>query len=97
MKPLTDEQVKKLESIEIKWDVLDSNWNEMFGFARKYYNEHGNLYVTQRYVALNGKNLGIWVSNQRRLYKKNKLSDNYIAMLESIGMIWDTKKNKPDI
>ena len=97
--PLTDEQVLKLESIGMIWDVFDLQWNEMYKLAEEYYKEHGNLEVPNRYIAPSGEGLGQWIQQQRLKYnytnESNKkrnyslLTDIQIKKLESIGMIWN--------
>jgi len=105
-RPLTDEQVKKLESIGMMWFVFDENWNRMFELAQEYYKKHGNLEVPISYVTTDGEKLGAWVRNQRTAYKNRYLSlgnrqgtyapltDEQVAKMESIGMIWDTYKEQ---
>ena len=86
---LSDKQILMLESIGMVWDVNDTNWNKMYELARQYFLNHGNLYISNNYVTDDGEKLGIWISNQRVAYKKGKLSDKQILMLETIGMVWD--------
>ena len=95
--PLTDEQVIKLENIGMVWDVFDSTWNKMYELAQQYFQEHGNLDIPSKYVTANGEKLGKWISTQRMTYKDGELFNERITKLETIGMIWDTKKNKIDI
>lgn len=64
------------------------NFAEWYKIAKEYKNEYGNLLVPQKYKTANNQNLGFWISTQRRYYLNNKLSDEQIEMLESIGMIW---------
>ena len=52
---------------------------------------NGHCDVPKRY--LNNNSLGTWLGRQRQLYKKNNLSQNHIAKLESIEITWDCKKS----
>ena len=66
---------------------------EWYDTARHYYEEHGNLLVPARYVADNGMKLGQWICWMRSKYNGNlstngSIPANEIAMLESIGMVW---------
>ena len=109
LKPLTDEQVQKLESIGMLWDVRTDVWDRMFKLAEEYYKEHGDLKIPKSYIASSGEKLGAWIAVQRIAYKKRgksveeristhaPLTDEQVQKLESIGMIWDIKKNKTDI
>ena len=106
---LSQDKINLLNSIGMKWDVLDSQWNKMYELASEYYQEYGKLDVPRRYVTKNGDNLGVWISRQRKRYKdrfvekKSKmckyssLTDEQVKLLENIGMIWNTRKNKSDI
>ena len=109
LKPLTDEQVQKLESIGMLWDVRTDVWDRMFKLAEEYYKEHGDLKIPKSYIASSGEKLGAWIAVQRIAYKNRgksveeristhaPLTDEQVQKLESIGMLWDTKKNKTDI
>ena len=68
---------------------------EMYKISTNYFNKYGNLKIIQRFKTIDGINydeegytLGIWIINQRRMYKKGKLPQNRIRMLEKIGMVW---------
>ena len=93
-KKLTKERIEKLEEIEITWNPIDDLWNEMYNQAKKYYEEHNNLKIPANYETENGINLGLWISRQRKFYKKEKLTDEQIEKLESIKMIWDIYENE---
>ena len=81
----------------MKWDVFDSKWNKMYNIAKEYYEENGNLNIPQRYITESGEKLGSWISDRRKAYNQGNLSQDRIDQLNSIGMIWDTKKNKSNI
>lgn len=68
---------------------------EMYKISTNYFNKYGNLKIIQRFKTIDGINydeegytLGIWIINQRRMYKKVRLPQNRIRMLEKIGMVW---------
>lgn len=85
---LSDDRIKKLEEIGMKWDsVKERNWLNYFELAKEYFQKHGDLNVNSGYEK-DGAKLGIWISTQRSNYKKGKLTDKQIEMLESIGMSW---------
>ena len=44
--------------------------------------------MPQSYL-IGGVQLGVWVNNQRRLYKKGKLPANRREMLDALGLSWD--------
>ena len=60
-----------------------------YRIAQKYYEEHGNLAVSDNFDSFSN-----WIFNQRRNYKNQKLTPEQIHDLNAIGMIWDAKKNQ---
>ena len=102
---LSKERIEKLEQIGMKWSALENKyqnlneykelkWNEMYALALEYYEEYGNLKIPRVYEPQEGIKLGKWIVNQRQAYKNNKLSEEKIKELESIGMIWSMRSNK---
>lgn len=74
-------------------DTLTASWDLMYGFAKQYYIEHGNLEVPRRYKTEGGYSLGHWIFTQRSVYKGEaygKLGKDRIQKLEAIGMVWDS-------
>ena len=55
--------------------------------AKAYYAEHGDLRISQKYLA-DGFRLGVWVNSQRRKNRSGELSEEKIALLNEIGMEW---------
>ncbi len=103
--PLTNEQVKLLEDIDMEWDlIIQKKWLKHYEKAKEYYQEHGDLLVPYRYVCEDGTKLGQWISVQRRAYKNRiipkeernnahaPLTDEQVKLLEKIGMVWQIAK-----
>ena len=86
---LTTEQIEKLESIGMVWDVFGIQWTEAYNKALEYYYEHKNLLVPIYYITKDNFKLGSWIRNQRTAYKSRKLTTEQIEKLESIGMVWE--------
>ena len=87
---LTDEQIKKLDSIGMDWmDRVDRIWENGFIEAKNYSEEYGNLSVPKNYRSNTDFPLGIWIQRQRSLYKSNKMSEHRIKRLTDIGMNWN--------
>ena len=96
---LTDERVKALEEIGMVWAVLDYLWEENYAAAVRYHREHGDLNMPYNYVDSSGIRLGQWLNHLRssRLGKgkaRKELTDDQIARLDALGMIWETKYEK---
>jgi hypothetical protein len=66
---LTDDQEEKLKSLRLfSGDLIDLKWNKRYEELLDYYKEHGHCMVPQR--SKTHKGLGLWVHNQRQLYKQ---------------------------
>ena len=87
---LTDEQIKKLDSIGMDWmDRVDRVWENGFIEAKNYSEEYGNLSVPKNYRSNTDFPLGIWIQRQRSLYKNNKISEDRTKRLTDVGMNWN--------
>ena len=87
---LTDEQIKKLDSIGMDWmDRVNRVWENGFIEAKNYSEEYGNLSVPKNYRSNTDFPLGIWIQRQRSSYKNNKISEDRIKRLTDIGMNWN--------
>ena len=100
---LSKERKDLLEKIGMRFETRDNDevWNQMYMLAELYFKEYGNLEISKKFKTLNGTdedengyNLGIWLVNQRQMYKKGKLSPERKELLNKIGMIWETRKRK---
>ena len=91
---LTEEQVKKLDSIGMVWEnVRDLQWNRNYQRAKEFYDANGHLRIPGSYVTDDGVHLGQWIASLRS-YRKNGsnqafLNSDRTRQLDAIGMIWD--------
>ena len=91
---LTEEQVKKLDSIGMVWEnVRDLQWNRNYQRAKEFYDANGHLRIPGSYVTDDGVHLGQWTASLRS-YRKNGsnqafLNSDRTRQLDAIGMIWD--------
>ncbi len=72
-------------------DTLTASWDVMYGQAREYYRENGNLDVPKRYFTADGYALGSWIYTQRRVRSGKTggvLTDRQIEKLDAVGMRW---------
>lgn len=72
-------------------DTLTTTWDEMYGYAKAYYEKMGHLNIPQTYKTEGGHALGVWILTQRAVRKGLKwgvLSEERIAKLDAIGMCW---------
>jgi superfamily II DNA or RNA helicase len=82
---LSKYKIKRLEAIGFEWNPHEASWNRCYEELKafKEINKHCN--VSRSYK---NKLFAQWVSNQRTLYKKSRLSKNKIKRLEAIGFEW---------
>ena len=80
-----------------KRSTLTLSWEEMFEYAKAYYEKHGNLEITWRFKTNNGYeydengsvNLGHWIFGQRqRVIPESERG----KLLQEIGMKFENKK-----
>lgn len=86
---ISQDKIDKLNSMGFKWCANDA-WNEMFEIYKSLIEQGVN--VTTAYITDDGINIGHWVNTQRRAYKDNKISQEKIDKLNSIGFNWDIVK-----
>lgn len=91
---LTEERIEKLDKLGMRWEsVSDMNWDRNFSAAVEYAKKYGELSPKATYITENGIKLGSWISNIRTYRKcgiqRNYLTEERIAELDKIGMIWD--------
>ncbi|WP_080121412.1 DEAD/DEAH box helicase [Chlamydia suis] len=84
---LAEDRIERLEEIGFVWDVLEEEWEENFLELQRFREEHGHCKVPWRYSK--NPSLYLWVSVQRRSFKKGKLAEDRIARLNEIGFVWD--------
>ncbi len=99
---LESEQGQKLLQIGMRFDNKKLSWEEMYDYAKIYYEHHGDLEVQQKFKTNNGYeydetgkiNLGQWIATQR----KTTIQDSKKGrLLTKIGMVWSIKSNKNQV
>lgn len=93
-KPLSQEQIARLDSIGMYWgNCKDNQWMQGYLAAEQYFKIHGDLNVPPTYQNSEGLALGKWVARQRYAYLQSPESGKHldadrVKMLEGIGMVW---------
>ncbi len=92
-KLLTIEQIEQLDDLGMIWNKHQARWEQNFLEAEKYWKEHGDLNVPNRYVTPQGVTLGVWLNNQRNIALGKKsgavpLTETQKIRLNQIGMVW---------
>lgn len=80
---LSSYEIERLNSIGFIWAV-NLNFNDYLGLLEEYKSEFGNLDIPAR-CKYKGYPLGSYVQYLRNCYRNNKLSDECIKILNSIG------------
>ena len=86
-KELSQECTAQLQGIGFVWDPQENQWEDRFSELVVYKEMKNNCNVLQSQGVL-----GKWVSKQRRLHKKGKLSPQRTAQLMGIGFIWNVRQ-----
>lgn len=72
-------------------ESLAQRFEENFAALVDYADEHGHARPPSDYLAPDGKALGRWVNDQRKMYKRNRMPASRIQRFESLpGWAWDT-------
>ena len=84
---ISEERIIKLRSINFIFDPFEHAWNKRYEELIQFGEENGHLNIKLRESAL-----GFWITKQRQLFKKNKLSDQKIDLLEKVEFwVWSQK------
>ena len=98
---LSEDQINKLNSLNMRWDNNAISWDEMYNYAKKYISHNGDLLVKGRFKTDDGYtyneegkvSLGRWIFSQRYKKNHNELDQDKILKLDMIGMVWNINKN----
>ena len=103
VRPLSDEEVARLEALGVRWDPLAEQWEKNYAALRAFCDREGHANVPNSHKTADGLKLGNWLSNQRQRYQlrgmseaegraktnARPLSDEEVARLEELGVAWD--------
>jgi len=92
---LSQDRLKRLTAIGFVWDVLSYQWKEGFKYLKEYEQEYGDYLVDGKFETPDGFPLGEWVSRQRALAKKGKMSQEHMERLTALdGWVWNAREYK---
>ena len=87
---LTQQQIERLDSIGMIWETRsETAWAKGWKAAKRYHQQYGDLQVPSDYEDGNGFALGIWVRDVRRRYRSGGLTQDRVAELEALGIVWN--------
>jgi hypothetical protein len=86
---LDPEREKRLETIGFEWVFMlpSATWDKRFALLQQFKEREGHSSVPQSHTE-DGADLGVWVSRQRQLKKKEKLDPDRKKRLEAIFFEW---------
>ena len=87
---LSRERIDKLEALGFAWDPFESDWQEMYSALESFWREHGHCRVPRGHEAF--LKLRRWIMSQRYFYAKNKIAEERIKKLESLGFEWSSSQ-----
>lgn len=83
---LSEDKVRKLESIGMVWSPYEQQWNVGYEHAKQFYKANGNVDMSASYVTVDGYRLGEWLRSQKRSYQKGTLETHRIEKLKNVGL-----------
>ena len=93
---LTEEQIERLESIDMDWlTSSEREWEEHYESAKRYYQKNGNLKIPSTYADESGFPLGMWLWRIRTGKVKPKTTDgngDQLRRLKEIGLEFSSMK-----
>lgn len=96
-KRLSDERIRLLDELEFDWGIKRHKWDEMYGWLKDYYEQHGVAYVqrdmTQGYNGQSLNRLNRWCCKQIWYYNRNMLSKDKILLLNNINFNFNLKES----
>ena len=76
------------------WNTLDYIWEENYAEAVKYYCQHGDLNVPQKYTTDSGVKLGQWIGNLKFNARRGTIPADRLEKLQEIGFDWRSRSEK---
>ena len=71
------------------WHPRQGHWEEATSAARDFRAANGHLRVPHTYITADGFPLWTWLSSRRADHRRGRLSDERIAELDGLGMVWE--------
>lgn len=74
------------------WDPNEEAWEAAYSILKRFVRETGHAHVPSSYEDESGFRLGLWVTNQRRKYRRNVLTTERRKLLEKLpGWVWTVR------
>ncbi|MBX9390610.1 Helicase associated domain protein [Streptomonospora nanhaiensis] len=91
--------IDRLDAIDVVWDPLRAQRDELYAYTARYVAEHGNADVRRRYVTKDGYSLGSRLYNLRKADREGRVSAQERAPFEQLGVVFARRKRwrAPDL
>lgn len=89
---LSPKRVAELDALGMVWDYSADVWRRGLAASSIYRDGSGHLLMPDRFITDDGFALGSWISIQRTRRRRGHLSDDEIAALDALGMVWDARE-----
>ena len=86
---LSDAQVQFLEDLGIEWEPDEKVWREKIQECITFRSAHSRLPCSKKRTD-NEKKLSTWLANQKLAYKRRRLTSDKIALLQELGISWNS-------
>ena len=80
---ISEDRIKRLTDIGMNW--YPDDWKSRFNLVKQYYEEHGNINISQKEV-IQGVWLGKWIVSQKKAMQEGKLTNEQLEMLKTLPM-----------
>ena len=87
---ISQDQINRLNSIGMVWDVEGYYFNIKYELAKQYYLERGDLLIP-RGTIIDDIDIGNFIAVLRRAYNYGTLKPQVIQKMEDIGMVWNPR------
>lgn len=82
---LSPERIAKLEAIRIMWDPLGATWEANYAILKRFFDAGQDANVSRETIIERLK-VGLWLHNQRNVFKAGKMLPERIARLEALDI-----------
>jgi hypothetical protein len=88
----------ELTEFGFRWLIRDRDaaWQHGVAELADYVADHGDAAVPRRWETEDGFHLGVWIGRRRTDYKTGQISEERIAELDELGMLWQTRRSPRD-
>ena len=85
---LSEDRIRRLESLNIIWNVPEHNWQKTYDAIRSYWIEHDHT-LPDRESSPKELRYDIWIQEQIKRGRKKLLSSEKVSLLADIGIRFD--------